>query len=262
MPGMVTRASHYTLKKNRYSVPICGLVVLDRNVGCEAWYLLMINCLVQTSNSKFLHFRAAVLSITVSSYILPLQICTLAASAQSMLNAMHADVSLLYEDDLIIIADKPSNILSVPGKGAKPFVKFRHDQWQNAVLMASGGEFESGESECQNFLTRLADMSSIPRKEARFYGFIVKALKIVDIPLQKLMWKRITDADILLNKQPFADIPCHLVSTADLIEKHCGHKIYTVHRLDMETSGVIIFAKTESSSAELARQFREREVLT
>jgi 23S rRNA-/tRNA-specific pseudouridylate synthase len=31
-------------------------------------------------------------------------------------------------------------------------------------------------------------------------------------------------------------------------------------RLDMETSGVIMFAKSEVSCAELGRQFREREV--
>ena len=191
----------------------------------------------------------------------PHKICTLAASAHSMLNTAPVDIPLLYEDDFIIIADKPSNILAVPGKGAKPFVKFRHDQWQDAVLLASGGKYGSVDSECRKYLTLLADMSSIPRKEARFYGFIAKTLKISDVPMQKLMWKLINEADISLNKQPFAEIPSHLVSVADLLEKHCGHKIYTVHRLDMETSGVIIFAKTEKSSAELARQFRDREVL-
>lgn len=220
----------------------------------------MIRRLVTTSKSEFsLLFKILLKSINFDCNKHH-KICTLAASAHSIVNMVPVDISLLYEDDFIIVADKPSNILAVPGKSAKPFVKFRHDQWQDAVLLASGGKFCTVDSECQKYLTLLADMSSIPRKEARFYGFIAKTLKIIDIPMQKLIWKLINDADISLNKQPFAEIPSHLVSVADLLEKHCGHKIYTVHRLDMETSGVIIFAKTENSSAELARQFRDREV--
>ena len=86
-------------------------------------------------------------------------------------------------------------------------------------------------------------------------------LKIEDKDIQKNLWTRICALDVILNRQAFEDIPNHLVSTADLVEKHCGHKVYTVHRLDMETSGIILFCKTEDSSAELARQFREREVI-
>ena len=37
-------------------------------------------------------------------------------------------------------------------------------------------------------------------------------------------------------------------------------KIFTVHRLDKPTSGILCFAKTEAAHAELNRQFREREV--
>lgn len=36
------------------------------------------------------------------------------------------------------------------------------------------------------------------------------------------------------------------------------HIIYHVHRLDMETSGILIFAKDEPSAAELSRQFRDK----
>ncbi len=37
-------------------------------------------------------------------------------------------------------------------------------------------------------------------------------------------------------------------------------KIYTVHRLDRETSGILVFAKTEEAHRELSRQFQERSV--
>ena len=171
------------------------------------------------------------------------------------------DLCLLYEDEHIIVVDKPSNILSVPGKGAKPFVKFRCDQWQDAIVAASVGDFGIAEYSTQQYMIELASMNSIPRKEARFYGFLSRTLKIEDKDIQKNLWTRICALDVILNRQAFEDIPNHLVSTADLVEKHCGHKVYTVHRLDMETSGIILFCKTEDSSAELARQFREREVI-
>jgi len=37
-------------------------------------------------------------------------------------------------------------------------------------------------------------------------------------------------------------------------------EIYTVHRLDRETSGILAFAKTEAAHRELSRQFQERSV--
>jgi 23S rRNA-/tRNA-specific pseudouridylate synthase len=57
------------------------------------------------------------------------------------------------------------------------------------------------------------------------------------------------------------NIPTHLISATDLAEKISKCKVFNVHRLDMETSGVILFAKTEESSAELCRQFRDHEVI-
>jgi len=38
------------------------------------------------------------------------------------------------------------------------------------------------------------------------------------------------------------------------------NEIYTVHRLDRETSGILAFAKTEAAHRELSRQFQERSV--
>lgn len=187
-------------------------------------------------------------------------ICTLPASLLKMRNITPLELCLLYEDSSIIVVDKPANVLSVPGKGAKPFTKFRFDQWQDAIRMAAEAQFDTPNSDCQRHLRQLVTMTSTPRKEKRFYNHISKSIKVVDVALQQAMWRRIADADILLNKQPFEEIPNHLISTVDLVERHCGHKVFIVHRLDMETSGVILFAKTEASASELCRQFRDREV--
>jgi 23S rRNA pseudouridine955/2504/2580 synthase/23S rRNA pseudouridine1911/1915/1917 synthase len=48
-------------------------------------------------------------------------------------------------------------------------------------------------------------------------------------------------------------------SLKDLLQERYG-KIYTVHRLDKPTSGIIIFARSESFHQWLSRQFEERKV--
>jgi tRNA pseudouridine32 synthase/23S rRNA pseudouridine746 synthase len=44
------------------------------------------------------------------------------------------------------------------------------------------------------------------------------------------------------------------------VAEHIGSKAFIVHRLDRETSGVIVFAKTAESHRELSRQFEKRRV--
>lgn len=185
-------------------------------------------------------------------------ICTL---AKYRLKKVPPDkLNLLHEDRFIIAVDKQPNILSLPGKCTKPFFKPRHEQWRDAVCVAACGGFETPDSDLQRHLKRIEQLPSIPRKRIRFQRYISAALKIVDTEMQELIWKRVSDADDFLNKQVFEDIPSDLVSTADLVEKHCGHKVFVVHRLDFETSGVILYAKTETCAADLCRQFRDREV--
>ena len=222
----------------------------------------MITSLILRVASTTFEFGKRSLILKAVRFSHPQQICTLAASdmLRKMMAATPEDLSILYEDSCIILVDKAANILCVPGKGAKPFLKFRHEEWCDAIQNASEGTFLEAEADCRRHILHLATLSSVPRKEARFYDFVSKVLKIEDSRLLNSIWNRIYETDRLLHKQSFEEIPNHLVSTADLVEKHCGHKIYTVHRLDMETSGVIIFAKTEASCAELARQFRDREV--
>ncbi|HEY7465022.1 MAG TPA: RluA family pseudouridine synthase [Candidatus Limnocylindria bacterium] len=42
------------------------------------------------------------------------------------------------------------------------------------------------------------------------------------------------------------------------VSEHIGAKAFLVHRLDRETSGVMVFAKTAEAHRELSRQFEER----
>ena len=64
------------------------------------------------------------------------------------------------------------------------------------------------------------------------------------------------DASILVCVKPVgvlsqADAKANMVS---LLSEHTGDKVYPVHRLDRETGGVMVYAKTPDAAAELSRQ--------
>jgi 23S rRNA pseudouridine1911/1915/1917 synthase len=50
------------------------------------------------------------------------------------------------------------------------------------------------------------------------------------------------------------------ISLKNLLKERYGN-IFTVHRLDKETSGLIVFAKTEEGHRHLSRQFEERDTI-
>ena len=49
-------------------------------------------------------------------------------------------------------------------------------------------------------------------------------------------------------------------SLQEALEKELGISLYAVHRLDMDTSGIIIYAKTRESEVNLKKQFEEHTV--
>lgn len=50
------------------------------------------------------------------------------------------------------------------------------------------------------------------------------------------------------------------MSVQEMLSLKYGHEIHAVHRLDMDTSGIILFAKTEEAAVNLRRQFEEHTV--
>lgn len=50
------------------------------------------------------------------------------------------------------------------------------------------------------------------------------------------------------------------LSLQDWLSARCGQTVYSCHRLDMDTSGLMVFAKTPEAQAALQQQFEKREV--
>jgi hypothetical protein len=167
---------------------------------------------------------------------------------------------VLFEDNDIIAFDKPFNMLSVPGREFKPIHRPRGQEWEDAIKRSSesyNNSLASLSSEAKEILHKLAALGGIPRKKEKFLRFIQRSLKCEDKQVLEEIWVAVVKVDEEMHRTSFEDIPDHLVSAADMVERHCGHKIYHVHRLDMETSGVLLFAKNDVICAEMSRQFRD-----
>lgn len=72
------------------------------------------------------------------------------------------------------------------------------------------------------------------------------------------------DAEIIVVEKPsgMPSVPGldGKVSLQELLEKAYGQTIHAVHRLDMDTSGVIIYAKTAEAGVDLRKQFEEHTI--
>lgn len=171
------------------------------------------------------------------------------------------DLQIVYEDDDIIVVDKPYDMLSVPGKldGVK---LSRSEEWKISISQTSlnSNQYFPNDEFCRNALNKLAITPSIPRKKKLFENFLSRVLKITDNNIQQSLWDAVYDCDMKLHSRDLNAIPDKQISAADIVESLCGHKVYVVHRLDMETSGLLLFAKNDNACAELSRQFREREI--
>ena len=73
------------------------------------------------------------------------------------------------------------------------------------------------------------------------------------------------DADIIVVEKPsgMPSVPGldGRVSLQEMLEEAYGHAIHAVHRLDMDTSGVIIYAKTAEAGVNLRKQFEEHTIM-
>jgi 23S rRNA-/tRNA-specific pseudouridylate synthase len=176
-------------------------------------------------------------------------------------------LDILYEDSELIIVEKPYGMLSVPGKTTKDEKKLpRYLEWGISIRRAADeiSKIPINELEidiyCVEILNKMLTYNTIPRKEKQFHTYLQRLLKIQDETIRNQIWEYLTIVDNRLHKRDIDLIPLHLVSVFEIVENMLGHRIYTCHRLDMETSGVIMFAKNVNSCALINKMFETRQV--
>jgi hypothetical protein len=174
---------------------------------------------------------------------------------------------VLFEDDHIIVVDKPAHVLSVPGREGRVDQNFisRSEQWMNAVaqLHAQYAETIDIPESLRIISARLVEAKhTIPRQKERFFKFLSKACKVEAQDTKAKVWHDLTVVDQQQNGFDSLSLPPQLQSAADFVERLTSNKVFHVHRLDQETSGILMFAKSSQAARELSRQFREKEVGT
>ena len=197
-----------------------------------------------------------------------------------MLGGEQGDVRslrIVYEDTTLMVIDKPSGMLAVPGRESmllsgnalqgninKGILVSRAEQWAETIKTAREIANARGvPTELEDALAKLNECSpqqqqNIPRKRVPFIRYLQRIFKAPDAPRFEAVFAFLQSLDTELHFPKLDAIPNHLVSAVDLAAEHTRCKLYTVHRLDMETSGILVLAKTEAACAELSRQFRER----
>jgi 23S rRNA-/tRNA-specific pseudouridylate synthase len=192
---------------------------------------------------------------------------------------------ILYEDEHLIAVNKPANILSCPGVRSRnvfyePKVvpispgsatlkmnpKFvpRNDKFMTAVANAAQSAKEEGDNEHYDILNHLHTSKincGLPRKKRSFIDFLSKRPYSVDNPQLRLdLWDRVAKADFqLLSKEKDMSADDYEHCMTDILEAVDNKRVFQVHRLDMETSGVMYFARTDVACADLMKQLREKE---
>lgn len=175
---------------------------------------------------------------------------------------------VLLNDDAIIAVDKPPHVLSVPGRVHRVDTEFcpRNVQWMNAIseLAATySHRKEERDSALSLIATKLLEgKHTVPRQKAKFTRFLERVAKVTDQSILNKVWEDLESIDHRLNRFDTSSLPPELISAADFAETIAKSKIFHVHRLDQETSGVLVFAKSSEVARDLGRQFRDREVIT
>jgi hypothetical protein len=242
---------------------------------------------------------------------------------------------ILYEDDLMVVYNKPSNMLSVPGKEILIInnVQERKTQWLDSIKALYQKELNgdrdydaAAERSCSTLIDRSVDtcelnnqlivtndnsgtdigealkdhaasskqlvdnraskynvsnigsdtaltlrllddlihsIDNVPRKKDRFIGYLKRLYRLKDSQCSGVLtdlWMKLVSIDYSLHHIKLASIPQHLISASDIASESSHCHVHHVHRLDLQTSGVLMFAKDDQISADLDRQFRDRHV--
>jgi hypothetical protein len=172
---------------------------------------------------------------------------------------------ILLEDEEIIVLSKPANMLAVPGREMRLPAKPRSQQWQDVIrYVADNASPLLAISEIfHNIIPKVTKLGeTVPRQKEKMFMLFDRLSKgQCNLELKEQIWKELLDADRMINDFDVTTLPERLLSAADFADSVTGNKVFHVHRLDQETSGILVFAKTSLAASILSKQFREKEVI-
>ena len=170
-------------------------------------------------------------------------------------------IELLHVDASIVVVNKPRDLLSVPGRhpdAPAPTKKRKRagEYWEEALARARD-EAAAG-SLAGKLLNGVGSLASIPRREDKFRAHVQRAkgrVGAVDDAAVGTLWRELDDAAKALAAP---DNDEEAPNALDLARVAVGDRdLRPVHRLDYETSGVLVFARTTAAASALCAAFRK-----
>jgi len=141
--------------------------------------------------------------------------------------------------------------------------------YSNGLTPLSMGEFWYGESGGSQVREQGRFYPSCTGKCGPLLTFMMEGLEVDPNPLDKEYTSGeepsvlFEDESIIVVCKPegMLSVPgrTRAVSLLEWLQQRYGQQVYSCHRLDMDTSGVMVFAKNLSAKVELERQFSNRE---
>ena len=147
---------------------------------------------------------------------------------------------------------------------------------QHGLRPLAIGEFWYGASPAREVRRSGAFYPACTGKCGPLLGYMLQGVDVEPNPLESdAHWLltdpvvRYEDADLIVAEKPagMLAVPGRPVpgvaprrSLQDWLADYCGQTVFACHRLDMDTSGLMVFAKTPEAQATLQRQFENREV--
>ena len=130
------------------------------------------------------------------------------------------------------------------------------------------GEFWYGASPRREVRTQGCFYPSCTGKCGPLLEFMLQGLEVEENPLTKLCTREprivFIDESIIVAEKPSGLLaaPGRYVSHSmvSALEKQTGAEVFSCHRLDMDTSGLMVFARSAAAQAEMHRQFAAGEV--
>ena len=159
-----------------------------------------------------------------------------------------------------------SGLIPPGGTGECAAPKLLEYAWRNHLQPLAMGEFWYGNSPDTAVRTHGHFYPSCTSKCGPLLGFMLKGLNIHKEDADYTTRPYVTYEDnaiIIVEKPPGMPSVTGLDNKTSLnewLEKRNGAVVHTVHRLDMDTSGIMVYGKTHEAAVNLRRQFEAHSV--
>ena len=207
-------------------------------------------------------------------------------------------IEVVYEDDVILVVNKPCNLRSVPGHAdPPPPATTAQEAWVQALGQLAEGIQQTQDQikpsqELHTWLQRLAGQSSerasIPRRYAAFTRYLHRSRKRVFntdnqsitedeekfATTTRLIFQAIERVQQDILRQPHNQRPTptadqdsvvgqlKLMGKAQRTDSRSAQDLFVVHRLDCQTSGLLVLARTAAAASFLSACWRSRQQVT